>query len=89
MNPSILIFDEATSALDYESEKVIQQNLNLIRKGRTVIFIAHRLSVMRDCDMIIVIDRGKIVETGNHVSLMQKDSLYAYLYKQQEENRLR
>jgi subfamily B ATP-binding cassette protein HlyB/CyaB len=89
MNPSILIFDEATSSLDYESEKVIQQNLNLIRKGRTVIFIAHRLSVMRDCDMVIVIDRGKIIETGNHVSLMQKDGLYAYLYKQQEENRLR
>lgn len=89
MNPSILIFDEATSSLDYESEKVIQQNLSLIRKGRTVIFIAHRLSVMRDCDMVIVIDRGKIVETGNHVSLMQKDGLYAYLYKQQEENRLR
>lgn len=89
MNPSVLIFDEATSALDYESEKVIQQNLNLIRKGRTVIFIAHRLSVMRECDMIIVIDRGKIVETGTHPSLMEKDGLYAYLYKQQEENRLR
>jgi len=89
MNPNILIFDEATSSLDYESEKVIHQNLNLIRKGRTVIFIAHRLSVMRDCDMVIVIDRGKIVETGNHESLMQKDGLYAYLYKQQEENRLR
>ncbi len=88
MNPNILIFDEATSSLDYESEKVIHQNLNLIRKGRTVIFIAHRLSVMRDCDMVIVIDRGKIVETGNHESLMQKDGLYAYLYKQQEENRL-
>lgn len=89
MNPNILIFDEATSSLDYESERVIQQNLNLIRKGRTVIFIAHRLSVMRDCDLIIVIDRGKIVETGNHESLMQKNGLYAYLYKQQEENRLR
>jgi len=89
MNPNILIFDEATSSLDYESEKIIQQNLNLIRQGRTVIFIAHRLSIMRDCDMIIVIDRGKIVETGNHEALMQKDGLYAYLYKQQEENRLR
>lgn len=89
MNPNILIFDEATSALDYESERVIQQNLGLIRKGRTVIFIAHRLSIMRDCDLVIVIDKGKIVETGNHVSLMQKDGLYAYLYKQQEENRLR
>jgi len=89
MNPNILIFDEATSSLDYESEKIIQQNLNMIRKGRTVIFIAHRLSVMRDCDMVIVIDRGKIVEIGNHESLMQKDGLYAYLYKQQEETRLR
>jgi subfamily B ATP-binding cassette protein HlyB/CyaB len=89
MNPNILIFDEATSALDYESEKVIQQNLNLIRKGRTVIYIAHRMAVMRDCDMVIVIDKGKIVETGNHQSLMAKDGLYAYLYKQQEEHRLR
>jgi len=89
MNPNILIFDEATSALDYESERVIQQNLGLIRKGRTVIFIAHRLSIMRDCDLIIVIDKGKIVETGNHPSLMQQNGLYAYLYNQQEENRLR
>ncbi|MBU0544022.1 MAG: type I secretion system permease/ATPase [Proteobacteria bacterium] len=86
--PSILIFDEATSAMDYESERIIQKNLNLIRKGRTVIFIAHRLSVIRDCEMIIVIDRGKIVETGNHELLMRKNSLYAYLYKQQEETRL-
>lgn len=89
MNPNILIFDEATSSMDYESEKIIQQNLNLIRKGRTVIFIAHRLSIMRDCDMVIVIDRGKIVETGNHESLMEKNGLYAYLFKQQEETRLR
>ncbi len=89
MNPNILIFDEATSSLDYESEKVIQKNLNLIREGRTVIFIAHRLSIMRDCDLVIVIDKGKIIETGTHEFLMQKDGLYAYLYKQQEENRLR
>jgi ATP-binding cassette, subfamily B, bacterial HlyB/CyaB len=87
-NPNILIFDEATSALDYESERIIQKNLNLIRKGRTVIFIAHRLSVMRDCDLVIVLDRGKIIETGNHESLMRQKGLYAYLYKQQEENRL-
>jgi subfamily B ATP-binding cassette protein HlyB/CyaB len=87
-NPNILIFDEATSALDYESEKVIHKNLNLIRKGRTVIFIAHRLSIMRECDVVIVIDRGQIVETGNHQSLMNQDGLYAYLYKQQEESRL-
>lgn len=87
-NPNILIFDEATSALDYESERSIHQNLHLIRAGRTVIFIAHRLSVMRDCDLVIVLDRGKIVETGKHQTLIDKDGLYAYLYKQQEENRL-
>jgi len=87
-NPNILIFDEATSALDYESERVIQQNLHLIRADRTVIFIAHRLSVMRDCDVVIVLDRGKVVETGTHASLMNEAGLYAYLYRQQEENRL-
>ncbi len=86
-NPNILIFDEATSALDYESERVIQQNLNMIRKGRTVIFIAHRLSVMRDCDLIVVLDKGSVVEAGNHASLMEQNGLYAYLCKQQEENR--
>lgn len=87
-NPNVLIFDEATSALDYESERMIQNNLGLIRKGRTVIFIAHRMSVMRTCDRVLVIDKGKIVEEGNHESLMQKGGLYAYLYQQQEENRL-
>jgi len=87
-SPNILIFDEATSALDYESERVIQQNLGSIRKGKTVIFIAHRLSVMRECDMVMVIDRGRLVETGNHSSLMEKNGLYAYLYRQQEEHRL-
>jgi ABC-type Na+ transport system ATPase subunit NatA len=84
-NPNILIFDEATSSLDYESERIIHKNLGLIRKGRTVIFIAHRLSVMRECDVVIVIDRGKIVETGNHEILMKQGGLYSHLYRQQEE----
>lgn len=87
-NPGILIFDEATSALDYESERVIQKNLGLIRKGRTVIFIAHRMSVMKECDQVIVIDRGRLIETGNHASLMKANGLYAHLYRQQEEHRL-
>ncbi len=87
-NPNVLIFDEATSSLDYESERVIQRNLNLIREGRTLIFIAHRLSVMRDCDLVIVLDKGKVVEQGTHKSLMKEEGLYAYLYQQQEENRL-
>ena len=61
-NPRILIFDEATSALDYESERVIQQNMQAICKGRTVIIIAHRLSAVRDANRILVMDRGQIVE---------------------------
>jgi len=87
-DPNILIFDEATSSLDYESERVIHQNLKHIKSGRTVIFIAHRLSVMRACDLVLVIDKGRIVEAGNHESLLKRDGLYAYLYKQQEEHRL-
>ncbi len=87
-NPSILIFDEATSALDYESERAIYTNLGNIRKGRTVVMISHRLSVMRECEFVIVLDRGKVVEIGNHASLMQRNGLYAYLYNQQENEKL-
>jgi subfamily B ATP-binding cassette protein HlyB/CyaB len=83
-NPRILIFDEATSALDYESERAIKSHLGHIRKGRTVILIAHRLNMMRDCDRILVFDRGRIVEAGDHAALMKKGGLYAHLCKQQE-----
>jgi len=83
-NPRIIIFDEATSALDYESERAIKNHLGLIRKGRTVILIAHRLNMMKDCDRIIVLDRGRIVEAGDHASLMKKGGLYAHLCRQQE-----
>lgn len=69
-NPRILIFDEATSALDYESERIIQQNMKLICKGRTVIIIAHRLSAVRDAHRIVVMDRGQIVEQGTHSELL-------------------
>ncbi|MNF61966.1 Toxin RTX-I translocation ATP-binding protein [compost metagenome] len=69
-NPRILIFDEATSALDYESERVIQQNMQAICKGRTVIIIAHRLSAVRDANRILVLDRGQIVEQGSHAELL-------------------
>ncbi len=83
-NPPILIFDEATSSLDYESEKIIQRNLAHIGKDRTIILVAHRLSIMRGCDVIFVIDKGRIVEAGNHELLMKKNGLYSYLYRQQE-----
>jgi subfamily B ATP-binding cassette protein HlyB/CyaB len=84
-NPRILIFDEATSALDYESERIIQDNMKAICKGRTVLIIAHRLSTVKNADRIVVIDRGQIVEQGSHAVLLAKtDSYYARLCQMQE-----
>lgn len=83
--PRILIFDEATSALDTESERAIQQNLDQILKDRTTLIIAHRLSTVRNADLIVVMDRGAIVETGNHYSLMNQRGIYYYLNSQQLE----
>ena len=84
-NPRILIFDEATSALDYESEAIIQQNMQHICKGRTVLIIAHRLSAVRHAHRIIVMDKGKIVEVGAHDALVNKaQGLYAHLWRMQD-----
>lgn len=83
-NPRILIFDEATSALDYESERIIQQNMQSICKGRTVIIIAHRLSAVRDADRIVVVDRGQIVEQGTHTQLLTHQAgHYSRLHRMQ------
>jgi subfamily B ATP-binding cassette protein HlyB/CyaB len=82
-NPKILIFDEATSALDYESEKIIQNNMQNIKKGRTMFIVAHRLSTVKDCDKIVVMDKGNIVEIGSHDMLMNKKGYYYNLYTQQ------
>ena len=79
-DPRILIFDEATSALDYESERVIQQNMKQIAGGRTVFIIAHRLSTVRNCDRIITIERGRIVEDGTHDELIRSNGRYAKLH---------
>src|SRR5690606_20816486 len=75
-DPRILIFDEATSALDYESERIIQNNMDAICHGRTVLIIAHRLSVVRRADRIIVMERGQIVEMGSHAELESREAGY-------------
>ncbi|WGO99108.1 type I secretion system permease/ATPase [Saccharophagus degradans] len=85
-NPRILIFDEATSALDYESERLVQDNMARICQGRTVFIIAHRLSTVRTCDRIIVMDKGRIVEEGNHDDLLGKNGYYAKLHSYQNHN---
>jgi HlyB family type I secretion system ABC transporter len=82
-NPQLLILDEATSSLDTESERIIQNNLGKILQGRTTLIIAHRLSTVRNADLILVLDRGVLVESGNHNQLMEKRGLYFYLNQQQ------
>ena len=83
-NPRILIFDEATSALDYESEKIISNNLSAIKKNRTVFIVAHRLSTVKECNEIIVLDKGRLIERGDHESLMKQRGYYCFLNSQQE-----
>jgi subfamily B ATP-binding cassette protein HlyB/CyaB len=86
-NPRILIFDEATSALDYESERIIQENMQRISHGRTVFIIAHRLSTVRRSDRIITIDRGRLVEDGTHDELLGSGGRYAMLHRVQSDGR--
>jgi subfamily B ATP-binding cassette protein HlyB/CyaB len=79
-DPRILIFDEATSALDYESERIIQDNMNRICERRTVFVIAHRLSAVRRANRIITIEHGRIVEDGTHDELIRSNGRYANLH---------
>jgi ATP-binding cassette subfamily B protein len=83
--PPILVFDEATSALDTESERAVKDNLGQLLAGRTSFVIAHRLSTVRDADLIVVLEKGKIVEQGTHDELMRHQGLYYYLVSQQLE----
>lgn len=82
-DPKILILDEATSSLDSESEMMIQEGLKTLRQGRTTFVIAHRLSTIRSADNILVVEAGKIVESGTHDELLLLNGRYKQLYDKQ------
>lgn len=81
--PPIVVLDEATAHLDSESEVAVQRALDTAMKGRTSIVIAHRLSTVRNADLILVVDRGRIVQRGRHADLLAEGGLYAELYSTQ------
>src|SRR5215216_4070367 len=81
--PSIVVLDEATAHLDSESEVAVQRALDLAMEGRTSVVIAHRLSTVRNADLIIVVDHGRIVQSGRHEELMREGGLYTELYRTQ------
>jgi subfamily B ATP-binding cassette protein MsbA len=83
-NAPILILDEATSALDTQSERQIQQALDLLRKGRTAFVVAHRLSTIENADRIVVLEKGELVETGTHRELIIRGGFYARLHQMQD-----
>ena len=82
-NPKILILDEATSALDSRTERIVQEALDKARAGRTTVVVAHRLSTIRDCDMIVVLKNGEIQESGPHEDLIRLNGLYAFMVREQ------
>ncbi|MDQ0343642.1 ABC transporter ATP-binding protein [Lederbergia wuyishanensis] len=87
-DPAILILDEATSSIDTETETIIQEAMDVLKKGRTTFIIAHRLSTIKNADQILVLDRGTIVERGNHDELMEKKGKYYQMYQLQQGQKL-
>ncbi|MGH2358616.1 MAG: peptidase domain-containing ABC transporter, partial [Candidatus Limnocylindria bacterium] len=81
--PPVLVLDEATSSLDTESERAVKENIDQLLEGRTSFVIAHRLSTVRDADVIVVLEKGRLVEQGSHDDLMKRQGLYFYLVSQQ------
>jgi ATP-binding cassette subfamily B (MDR/TAP) protein 8 len=88
-NPQILILDEATSALDSHSEKLVQDALEKVTSGKTVLIIAHRLSTIQNADVIVVLSKGRLAEVGSHSALKKKKGLYWDLVRQQQDAELR
>ena len=84
-NPHILLLDEATAAVEPESEAIIQAALERLMEGRTTVIVSHRLSMVRDCDQIAVIEDGRVSEQGTHNELMDADEWYARMYRMQME----
>lgn len=83
-DPAVLILDEATANIDTETEAMIQHALNIVKEGRTTFIIAHRLSTIRNADQILVLDRGEIVERGNHDELLAQKGKYFQMYQLQQ-----
>ena len=81
----VLLLDEATSALDSESERLVQAALESLRRGRTAVVVAHRLSTIEHADRIVVMEEGRIVECGDHAALLRRNGVYARLYRLHDE----
>lgn len=78
--PDYILLDEATNSLDANNERMIVEHLDEFYKGKTVVIVAHRLSTVKNADQIVVLDKGKVVETGNHETLTARRSAYGYTY---------